>query len=197
MNNLDQLLSDGLNELADSAPADPELVNTVVRRSRHRRLVTLAPLAAAVAVLAVATTALALRPGNTQPAVSPTSACSPVQTGVLPTWARAGFSDPVPSASFVTSQDGQMVAIIFADPLRSPTSTDAANKILWVAKDPASQNSTLRISGQMEGGTATMQTTVEGGPGPSTVDVPMAGCWQFRLAWGNHHDVINIPYAAR
>ncbi len=197
MNDLDQLLYDGLNDLADSAPHNRELGNTIVRRSRRRSMVTLAPIAAALAVLATGGTALLIRPGTVDPAIQPASACSPIRTGVLPTWARGGFTDPSPTSPFAISKDGQMVAIIFADPLRSPAKVGMpSNKILWVSKDATSANSTLRISGRIEGGTATMQATVAGGPGPSIIDVPSAGCWQFNLSWGTHRDVIDIAYEA-
>jgi hypothetical protein len=114
---------------------------------------------------------------------------------VLPTWARAGFSGPEPTSPFVMSTSGAMVAIIFASPLVSPALPDLGNKILWVTKDDSSAGDTLHITGHKEGGTETMQATVEGGPGPSLINVPAPGCWQFDLSWGSHHDTIAIPYA--
>ena len=116
---------------------------------------------------------------------------------MLPTWARVGFSDPEPSAPFVTSKSGELVAIIFADPLVSPAVPDRGNKILWVTTegDSESVGADLHIAGTLEGGTATMQATVDGGPGPSTVDVPVPGCWHFDLTWGNQHDSVDIAYS--
>src|SRR4051794_38771788 len=114
MNTMDQLLQNGLEDLADRAPHDESLSATIYRRSRHRRAVTLAPVAAAVAVIAVVAAVVLVRPGLADRSAAPTSACAPIRTAVLPTWARAGFSDPEPSAPFVTSESGAMVAIIFA-----------------------------------------------------------------------------------
>jgi hypothetical protein len=194
MSNIDQLLQDAFDDLAAEAPHDPDLGQKVRRRSRYRRVVSLAPLAAAVAVVAVVSTVLLLRPAAVGSGARPVSACSPVQTAVLPTWARAGFTDPEPSMPFVTSKSGVMLAIIFNDPLVSPPVPDSGNKILWVTDVSASPGDPLIISGKLEGGTATMTTRVEGGPGPSGIDVPAPGCWLFDLTWGNHHDTIAIAY---
>lgn len=38
--------------------------------------------------------------------------------------------------------------------------------------------------------------TVGGGPGPSIIDMPTAGCWQFTLRWSGHTDTVDLPYAA-
>jgi len=197
MNDVDQLINQGLNDIADSAPHRPDLGAATIRRSRHRRAVTLAPIAAALAVIAAVGTVMLVGPRTVDPAAQSASACSPIISGVLPPWARAGFSDPSPVSPFVTSHAGEVVAIIFADPLLSPAIPGVANKILWVSKDGASTTGPLTISGAVEGGTSTMRATVVGGPGPSIVDVPVAGCWRFTLSWGTHHDVIDIPYQSK
>lgn len=191
----DEILQQAFDDLADRAPHDDSLGATIRRRSRYRRAVTLAPLAAAVAVIAVVGTVLLVRPSVGDRAASPASACAPIRSAVLPTWARAGFSDPEPSMPFVTSKSGAMVAIIFADPLISPALPNLGNKILWVTNNDDSVGDGLHITGHLENGSATMQTTVEGGPGPSLIDVPQPGCWQFDLAWGSHRDTIDIAYA--
>lgn len=54
----------------------------------------------------------------------------------------------------------------------------------------------LLVTGHLENGTAVSHSTVDGGPGPSYVDVPVPGCWVFDLKWGTHRDVIALPYAA-
>lgn len=194
MNDIDQLIHDGFSDLAESAPHQSELGAAILRRSRHRRAVSLAPIAAAVTVIAAVGTVMLAGPSTVDPTAQPTSACSPIQTGVLPTWARSGFSDPSPSSPFVISSDGELVAIIFADPLRAPAALGMTNKILWVSKDQTTGTAPLIITGRLEGGTSTMQTTVTGGPGPSIIDVPAAGCWQLDLSWGPHKDTIDIPY---
>ena len=195
MNTMDQLLQEAVDELAAKAPHDDALSTTIARRSRYRRAVTVAPLAAALAVLAVVGTIVLVRPSAVDRTASTPSACAPIHTAVLPTWARAGFSDPKPSMPFVTSKSGAMVAIVFANPLISPALPDLGNKILWVANDDDSAGDGLHITGHLEGGTATMHATVDGGPGPSLIDVPVAGCWKFDLSWGSHRDTINIGYA--
>lgn len=195
MNTMDEVLQRGFDDLADGAPHDESLSSTIRRRSRYRRAVTVAPLAAAAAVIAVVAAVVLVRPPVGDGSAAPASACAPVRTAVLPTWARAGFSDPEPSMPFVTSKSGAMVAIIFADPLISPALPDLGNKILWVTSDENSAGDTLHITGHLEEGTATMQATVDGGPGPSLINVPVAGCWKFDLAWGSHRDTIAIGYA--
>ena len=193
MKTIDELLQTAFDDAAAAAPHNPDLASTVLRRSRHRRLATLAPVGAALAVIAVVVGVVLGRPAPVDPASPGTSACAPLTTAVLPTWARSGFSDPTPSATYITSDERQIVAILFG-PLQAPPGPDTGNKILWVTPDPAA-GETLVISGRLEGGTATMRTTVEGGPGPSGIDVPVAGCWLFDLTWGTHRDSIAIPYA--
>ena len=43
-----------------------------------------------------------------------------VQRGVLPEWARAGFSDAEPQMPHVLGRSGEITAILFGDPLASP-----------------------------------------------------------------------------
>ena len=195
MNTTDEILQLAFDDLADDAPHDQTLGETIRRRSRYRRVVTVAPLAAAVAVIAVVGTVLLVRPSVGDQPATPASSCAPIRSAVLPTWARAGFSDKEPSMPFVTSKSGAMVAIIFADPLISPALPNLGNKILWVTNDDDSAGDGLHITGHLENGSATMTATVEGGPGPSLIDVPQPGCWQFDLAWGSHRDTIDIAYA--
>jgi hypothetical protein len=197
MNDIDQLITDGLNHVADSAPHRPDLGAVIIRSSRHRQALTLAPIAVALAVIAAVGTVMLASPRTVDPAARPASACSPITSRVLPLWARAGFSDPSPVSPFVTSHAGEVVAIVFADPLLAPAKPGAPNKILWVSKDGASTTGPLTISGTLEGGTSTMRATVMGGPGPSIVDVPVAGCWRFNLSWGTHQDKIDIPYQSK
>ena len=195
MSNLDDLLDRAMSELSADAPHEPDLAGQVRRRSRWRRAVAVAPIAAAIAVVAVVTTVFLTRPAGPAPgAGQPASACTDLRPALLPTWARVGFSDPEPEMPFVTSRSGAMVAIVFAQPLVSPTLPDRGNKILWVTNDPASAGDTLQISGTVEGGTQTMTTTVPGGPGPSGIDVPVPGCWHFALTWGTHTDSVDLRY---
>jgi len=92
---------------------------------------------------------------------------------------------------------GDIVAILFGDPLTSPPSLDRNNKILWVARriDAASD---LHISAQRMDGTAAVgdpvEQSVQGGPGPSTIDLPAAGCWRLTLTWGGRTDRLDLEY---
>jgi hypothetical protein len=36
---------------------------------------------------------------------------------------------------------------------------------------------------------------VNGGPGPSIIDLPAAGCWRLDLRWAGHSDTVDIRYA--
>lgn len=195
MTNLDELLKRAFDDLSARAPHERELARAIRRRSHWRRVVMVAPIAAALAVIALVSVSVWFRPAGGQ-AARPAGGCPPLQTAVLPSWARAGFTEPEPRMPFVTSASGHMLGIVFADPLVSPALPNLGNKILWVTDDPAPAGEALHIAGVVEGGTATMQATVDGGPGPSIIDVPTAGCWHFALTWGTHRDSIDIPYAA-
>jgi hypothetical protein len=130
------------------------------------------------------------------------SCASAVVYSSLPTWARSGFTPPSQDMPHVLGARGDIVAVLWArhDPLVTPTPPGRANKILWVSKLPASGGSSLEITArQLIGGTAVgavQRRTVAGGPGPSTIDMPTAGCWQFTLRWSGHVDTVNLPYAA-
>lgn len=136
-----------------------------------------------------------------QPAAA--SACaSAVVYGSLPTWARSGFNPPSVAMPHVLGARGDIVAVLWArhDPLVTPTPPDRGNKILWVSKLPLSGGSSLQITArQLIGVTAVgsvQRRTVAGGPGPSLIDMPTAGCWQFTLRWSGHVDTVDLPYAA-
>jgi hypothetical protein len=93
---------------------------------------------------------------------------------------------------------GRIVAIVFGYPLRSPPGTTRNNKILWVARDPVKPLSDLRIRAQrMVGADAVgpvVARTVVGGPGPSIVDLPAAGCWRLSLRWSGRTDTLDLGY---
>jgi hypothetical protein len=143
-------------------------------------------------VIAAAVAVVGLPHGDhARPAVS--AGCADRLTpALLPGWARAGFSDPEPRAPFVTSSSGQLVAILFTDGLYAPPKPDQSNKILWVTPTPGGP---LRISARLDGTTSTVARAVEGGPGPSIVDLPGAGCWHLTLSWGAATDTIDLRYS--
>lgn len=133
------------------------------------------------------------------PAAAPPTGCgSEVQTGSLPTWARAGFSDAddpdgarVPH---VLGRQGDILGVLFAGKLSSPSAPDRSNKILWVSRLPVTSGGSLQITAQLDGTTETAQQTIAGGPGPSIVDLPRPGCWHFTLAWSGHTDAMDLTY---
>jgi len=146
----------------------------------------------ALSVLAVAALA--------RPSRSATAACAPLHRGVLPAWARTGFSDPRPRIPHALGRDGRIAAILFGD-LVAPPLKDRGNKILWVARDPVKALSDLRISAQrVEDGHPVgppVRRVVVGGPGPSGVDMPATGCWRMTLRWSGRTDRLELRYGPR
>lgn len=133
------------------------------------------------------------------PKVAAAPACgSPVLMGVLPVWARGGFSDPHPRLPHVLGRSGQIAALVFGYPLLSPPSKTRSNKILWVSKVPVQSLTNLRISVQrMDGERAVgkpVRRLVAGGPNPSIIDLPAPGCWRFSLAWSGRRDQLDLTY---
>jgi hypothetical protein len=128
-----------------------------------------------------------------------TPACgSAVDLGVLPAWARGGFSEARPRSAHVIARSGSIMAILFANPLLSPPAHGRNNKILWVARTTPAHAGTLYIHAQrMIGATsvgAPVSRLVPGGPGPSIVDVPASGCWRLTLKWHGHSDSLDLRY---
>ena len=83
-------------------------------------------------------------------------------------------------------RSGGILAILFAPPLHSPPAADRNNKILWVARKRFDFGD-MRIRAQRMQGTTRIgkpiARRVAGGPGPSIIDLPAAGCWRFTLTW--------------
>jgi hypothetical protein len=138
--------------------------------------------AAVVAAVAASTTA-ATAPAAERAAMPCNAA---VRHDVLPPWARAGFSEPRPRVAHVLGRSGDILAILFASPLHAPPAVDRNNKILWVAHKQFDFGD-MRIRAQRMQGTAAVgkpvARRVPGGPGPSIIDLPAAGCWRFTLTW--------------
>jgi len=124
-----------------------------------------------------------------------------VQRGVLPEWARGGFSEPRPRVAHDIGHHGQIAAILFGDPLTAPARAGRSNKILWVSRARDEAGTDLRISahrirGRRAVGPRVLRV-VRGGPGPSIINLPRAGCWRLSLRWGHHADTIDLRYARR
>jgi hypothetical protein len=150
-------------------------------------------------VLAAAVLALAVAPVS---AVASTRAChSAMRHGVLPSWARTGFSDPRPRMPHVLGRSGEIAAIVFGYPLLSPPSETRANKILWVSRSPIKPSDKLRIRAQrMRGDRAVGRHVVRvivGGPGPSYLNLPARGCWRLSLQWSGRSDELDLDFRRR
>jgi hypothetical protein len=182
------------------APAS-ELATAGIKRRFRRRVATCLGTATAVAAVAVGVP-LVLNSERTAPSVpstdstttpSSSSCVDRVPARVLPRWARAGFSEPNPRAPYVLGDNGNIAAILFAQPLAAPPSPHYNNKILWVARVDAG---TLRISATLQGGADKASRVITGGPGPSIVNLPQPGCWHLTLQWGASTDSLDLDYLA-
>jgi hypothetical protein len=141
--------------------------------------------------------------GRSVPVTSPSqsgAACNPnVVTAVLPDWARAGFTDAAPVMPYEVGNSGEIAAIVFGFPLLAPPSTVRSNKILWVSRQVMLADRLDISAQQMDGVTAVgnpVMQSVAGGPGPSIVDLPAAGCWRFTLRWADRTDTVDLAYVA-
>jgi hypothetical protein len=195
----DQLTTAMRASVETLTPPVAGLVSGGVARGQRKRRQRFAVVSAAV-VVALALTgvgaAIANRGDGTSSTVTPAgpSCSSVVLTGVLPTWARDGFSEPEPAVPHVLSTKGNMAAILFGSTLYSPPSKDVNNKILWVTRPIEGTSGTLFIDAVRAGTTTHVHREVQGGPGPSYVDLPQAGCWHLKLRWGAQRDTIDLVY---
>lgn len=166
-------------------------------------------LAASVVLLAGCTTTAsggsAAAPSATATVSTATSASaatgchSPIETKSLPDWADAGFHGSS-KGPHVFGAKGDIVAVLFAHPLRQVREDGSNNKILWVARaattspDPTAP-ATLVITATLDGTDTHVTREVAGGPGPSIIDMPQAGCWHLDLRWSGHSDTMDLVYA--
>lgn len=131
------------------------------------------------------------------PVASARRACqATVARGVLPSWARTGFSDPRPRMPHAVARAGTIAALFFGDPLRFPAPKHRSNKVLWVARQTPKAPSDLRISAHRMRGTRPVGRhvirVVRGGPGPSYLNLPAAGCWRLTLSWSRRRDELDV-----
>jgi hypothetical protein len=190
----EQRLRETFDALADEAPHEPDLLGTVRARAGRRwpspRLLLVAGTVAAVAVTGVLVRAWGddhRAPTADQPASYECPASLPRM--LLPPWARTGFSEPDPRMPAVLGEDGEIIAIVFGDPLSAPPAEDHANKILWVAREGAGA---LTVRATRTPGDEPVVVEVD--TGPSYVDLPEAGCWHLELSWPGHSDSMNLRY---
>jgi hypothetical protein len=136
---------------------------------------------------------------SAQPQAAPAGKASPcgsaVVTDALPTWARAGFSDDGSGTPHVFGRSGDILGVMFGAPLKAPPAPDRSNKILWVSRAPLIMGDDLKITAKLDGGDETVEREVLGGPGPSIIDLPKAGCWRLTLRWSGHTDTMDLTYS--
>jgi hypothetical protein len=127
-----------------------------------------------------------------------TQARSEVRLGVLPIWARAGFSEARPRMPYELGASGRIAAIQWGTPLDSPPSSSHTNKIRWVSRVSTRPGSSLRILAQRMIGTRRegppVTRAVHGGPGPSIINLPAPGCWRLTLRWSGWTDQLDLQY---
>jgi hypothetical protein len=123
--------------------------------------------------------------------------------GRTPAWTAPAFADSSPGVPWphALSKRGNVVAIVFGNPLRAGDRTDYTNKILWIVR-LARLGSPLTIEARPLHATRPLITHAwppDSSPGetyPSYVNVPAAGCWQLTLRWAGHTDWIDLRYNA-
>jgi hypothetical protein len=182
-------------------PPVEDLVRSSYRRGvqlRRRRSRSVLAVGAGLAVAAViVATAVTLRPQRSAPIGASAMACSSVvRTDVLPQWAWTGFSNPkAGGVPYVLGDRGDMVAVLFGQPLSAPEAKDHSNKILWVSRE-GSGPGPLEIQATRVGSTVSVHRTIVNGPGPSYLLLPTPGCWHLSLTWGAgaHHDTMDLAY---
>ncbi len=156
-----------------------------------------APTAGAGAASAGATSVPSAAPRESGTLATTSGSCTTDhKRAPLPEWAREGFFTPAPPMPYVLGDRGEIIAILWADhdPLQVPPPPGRNNKILWVASDGSTDPLTIRATLRPSGETVTRR--VADGPGPSIVDLPAPGCWSLDLTWGDHHDHLDLAYAA-
>jgi hypothetical protein len=116
-----------------------------------------------------------------------------VDRGVLPEWARTGFSEREPEIAHVVGVRGELAAVLFGDPPTAPPSRDRSNKILWVARRTPEPGPLCLTA--VRGGRRVTRV-VESGPGPSFVDLP-EGCWRISARWTGGEDELELRYRER
>jgi hypothetical protein len=140
---------------------------------------------------------------SAQPGVAE-SCTAAIEVAPLPAWARVGFDPPDQKVRQVHGSRGQILGVVFADPLRAPAKKGYGNKILWLVAPGAptarsaepGTSGDLRIDASLIGSALAVRRVVPGGPGPSLVDMPRAGCWRFDLSWDGHQDTVVLPYSS-
>jgi hypothetical protein len=98
--------------------------------------------------------------------------------------------------NYELGRDRDIAALLWKNPLLAPPSATARNKILWVSRVPVNGSALLIDAQRMIGSRpvgAVVRHRVDGGPGPSLVNLP-AGCWRLTLHWSGHSDSLDVRY---
>jgi hypothetical protein len=153
---------------------------------------------ACIALTALATS-LAAAGGTAAAAGRSSTPChSTVSLGLLPAWARSGFSDPRPRMRYAVGNSGAIAALVFGYPLQSPPDAKRNNKILWVVHRQFAFGDLHILAQRMRGTTRigkSVAQSVPGGPGPSIIDLPAPGCWRMTLTWTHGRDTLDLRYS--
>jgi hypothetical protein len=122
--------------------------------------------------------------------------------GRPPNWTAPAFANSRPGRlpwPHAVSRGGNVVAIVFGNPLRAGDPSNPDNKILWIMRLPR-RGLPLAIEATPLHATAPRIRSswpADSSPGeiyPSDVNVPAAGCWQLTLRWAGHTDRIDLHY---
>ena len=123
---------------------------------------------------------------------------TPLWAGAHPGWTAS--ANPPAGVPYALSHEGNLVAVLFAQPLRAGTDIEnPANKILWIAREPRN-GAELRLGLRRTDGTGEPVESVEpanSSPGeiyPSIVDVPTPGCWSVTATWGGNTATLELAY---
>jgi hypothetical protein len=106
----------------------------------------------------------------------------------------------------VTSRDARLIAALFSYPLTAAADLSVENKVLWIpgpqppdrpsSGDPSSGSTYdvgMSLEGTLTGSSLRVSRLLPGGPGPSLVTFPQAGCWNLTLRWSGHTDTVVLP----
>ncbi|XVQ84015.1 hypothetical protein ACQP2K_35140 [Microbispora siamensis] len=92
------------------------------------------------------------------------------------------------------SEHGDIIAVLFNYPPVASPEPDISNKILWVSRLPQQPMRPLTIEAVLDGTTTSVVREIAGGPGPSSVNLPKAGCWHLTLSWSGHTDAMTLRF---
>lgn len=120
--------------------------------------------------------------------------------GTPPRWAASGFTPGVKMWYVMGSRDN-IVGFLFGYPLSHKHRESRTNKILWVARVDTPNDvhysgppGTMTIRARLVGSNRQATRVLKDAPGPSIVDMPSAGCWEFALAWQGNSDSVSVAY---